>query len=114
MQQRLQQGAAQVLQSIVEQSSGPDDSYKREYNIFKEWVEKQKQNGDLPATQQVLSRETVDLYFTEVIVFRDIAASSAKRITYALQWYVKNTLPQGQRFTVVNDAVNDALEAQKL
>ena len=65
----------------------PPDGYNRIWKKFVQFVEEKVEPGEREAGKY-LTRKSVDLYFEEVVAYRDeIQPKTAAKIASALQWY---------------------------
>jgi Centromere DNA-binding protein complex CBF3 subunit, domain 2 len=91
-----------------------DRSYNSETNNYCVWVVEQRRNNILPPGDKYLTREGVDLYFSEHVVNRNICYESARRVVSALQRFASDIEYLGSdSFTVESNLVKKALEARK-
>ena len=92
-----------------------DRSYASEWKNYCAWVSEHRANNILPAGPKYLTRENVDLYFSERVVNRTITPESARRVVSSLQRfaddveYVDGTVT----FTVDSVVVKRDLESHK-
>ena len=105
----------------VKESSTCDDSYIREYRLFKEWVDDHGEidNHSSPDGDNIyLTRDNIDLYFSEhVAPEREGNRGTITRIRQGLEWFADNKEHIGTGFVVNSDvvklAINSNLERQK-
>jgi hypothetical protein len=109
---RLQQ---QATNAATIAQTAPNKSYQREIKLFAKWVEQKRSSGDLPRGPHLVTRETLDSYFTYVVPYRNGSESTVLMIRRSLVWYV-NHRPidcDPPNIVVVNDVVVQAFAAQK-
>jgi hypothetical protein len=98
---------------------GPDKTYKRNYDIFRKWIDEHVEvQGQLDETRprKYITRENVDLYFSTVVAHRgDIQPDTARRMVPSLQFYADREIHNvlGERFVVESIIVTQSLKAQK-
>lgn len=71
-------------------NNNPSSAYQGCWKKFKHFVTAARAAGSLAAGDKYLTRENVDLYFSEVIVELKVQPDTAKRHATALQWYSNN------------------------
>jgi Centromere DNA-binding protein complex CBF3 subunit, domain 2 len=77
-----------VANALRVSTDSVDASYKREWKNFKQWFAEQVVKGLLlPSAGKFLTRANVDAYFTEVVVNRKVAPTTARRVVSALQTF---------------------------
>lgn len=111
--ERLADATDANLQHVLDNTQ-IDNTYVREWRKFREWIDDERENGRIPAGPKYITRENVDLYFAEVVAFKNTTTDTAARVAQALQKYADVLEHQGEaRFVVRNDSVNTSLKAQK-
>ena len=78
----------QEVQNMLQVLPGPDKTYKRNYDIFRKWIDEHVEvQGQLDETRprKYITRENVDLYFSTVVAHRgDIQPDTARRMVPSL------------------------------
>jgi hypothetical protein len=92
-----------------------DRTYDSEWRNYRVWVDDMRNQKLIPPGPLYITRSSVDLYFQEVIVDRDIQPTGARRILSALQWYADRVeYIDGQtKFAAESVSVKQALETHK-
>lgn len=91
-----------------------DESYKREWNRFKTFVDDARANQLLPPGDKYLTRNNVDLFFTTVVALRDnVMPESARRVVSSLQYFSRFEEHPTSNFVVdASVHVANSLQAQ--
>lgn len=99
---------------VVKKQKKADTTYERNWKKFTTFIDKERENGNVPPGDKYLTRENVDLYFSETICDYIVTPDTARRVVSALQWHA-NFREYGKGvFDVDSPAVKQALEAQKV
>ena len=88
-----------------------DRTYVSEWRRYKEWVVDERAAGIIPDGPKFLTRENVDLYFSEIIVNRMVVANTARRVVSALQVFAdeEEYTDGSETFTIESATVKKAL-----
>ena len=89
-----------------------DSTYLREWKRFQMWVTEKRARNLLPPGEKYLTRDSVDLYFTEYVAHLTVVPKTAQRIRPALQFYANQLEYVGQDFTVSSKFVNEGIATQ--
>ena len=92
--------------------AGADSTYIREWNRFKDWVSDKRGMNILPPGPKYLTRDAVDLYFTEYVAHLTVTPKTAQRIRPALQFYADQLEHVGQGFVIESQFVNEGIATQ--
>jgi hypothetical protein len=83
--------AEQARQNTHQNTQGAkrttDRTYKNEWKNYVAWVIQKRESNVIPLGPKFLTRENVDLYFSEVVVHRRVNPNTARRVVSALQIY---------------------------
>lgn len=107
--QRLQESIA-ANDEIIRAGTTIDETYRREWKKYREWVAKQDILRNGPPW---LTRLNVDYYFSRNVVDRRGGVGTIRRIVSALQLFADKFEHVGKGFKVESEIVKKALETQK-
>jgi hypothetical protein len=110
--QRINDANAANVQT-VQAHVKPDATYAREWRRFKEFVDAERAADNIPSGEKYLTRENVDLYFSEKISKRNVNPDGARRVVSALQWFSDRYEHAFDAFKVESPYVIRALAAHK-
>jgi hypothetical protein len=93
-----------------------DRTYETEWNKYVTWVNKQRLSNVIPCGPKFLTRENVDLYFSEVVVHRKVVPDTARRVVSALQMYADDDeyTDGSVTFIVESQVVKKALQTHRV
>jgi hypothetical protein len=112
--------AEQARQTTEKNTQGAkrkkDQTYENEWKKYFTWVNKQRLNNVIPYGPKFLTRENVDLYFSEVVVHRQVVPYTARRAVSALQMYADDDeyTDGSVTFIVESPVVKKALQAHRV
>lgn len=106
-------GLAQNNAETARNKKAPDKTYQKEWRNFRAYIDNERNENRLPAGPKYLSRQNVDLYFTEVVAERYCVPDTARRVVPALQWYSTYEEHIHEPFVVDSATVRMALQSQK-
>ena len=90
-----------------------DRAYELNWKRFKKYVDKQRALGGAPRGDKYLTRENIDMYFSDVVAKKDCKKDTAHRVCFSLQWFADNEehwdKKDKDRFYVRSDAVDTAI-----
>ena len=89
-----------------------DTSYVWEWRKYKEWVTDKRRAGVIPPGNKFITRDAVDLYFTEYVAHLTVTPKTAQRIRPALQFYADQLELVGQGFSIESQFVNEGIATQ--
>ena len=96
-------------------------TYHRAYKNFNEWCNRLREAGTITVNNpsedenvKNLVPSIIDLYFSEVIIHRQVQPSNARKSLCAIQWVIKNIIPVNERFDAESEVVKECLRAQKI
>lgn len=111
--QRIAQATSDNVHDTTEDLP-PDTTYTREWARFTQWITQERIGGRVRLGMKFLTRENVDLYFSEIVAKKMVVPESARRVVSALQKYADlDEHVHGAKFKVESRAVLQALTAQK-
>ena len=91
-----------------------DRTYISEWNRYRTWVTQMRVQNVIPHGPKFLTRENVNLYFSECIIDRKVNPDGARRVVSALQRFANNIeYNDGNIFTIDCDAVSVSLAHHK-
>lgn len=96
----------------VNSSKKPNESYESEWKQFQAFVDECRVENKLQPGENYLTRDNVDLYFGEKVVYREVTPDSARRVVSSLQWFVDHREHHETTFTVDSPHVKQVLKAQ--
>lgn len=105
----------QIVNAAFVAAVPPNRSYATEIKKFARWVEEERVSNHLPRGPHLVTRETVDHYYTMVVPYRYGKESTIAMIRRALTWYVKHRPLEcnPRNMVIVNDVVEQAVVSQK-
>jgi hypothetical protein len=107
--------AASNISNATLRTSKVDSTYIREYKRFKTYVTTKRAQGVFEQRDSFIARDTVDLYFSEIVSRLTCTPKTASRVRPALQYYADNVeYIGGDRFIVCSNDVNAALDTQSI
>ena len=96
----------------------PDATYRSAWKKFTEFVNQKRSIGGELETENTtinyLTRESVDLFFVQVVSTMNVSTRHAKRHASALQKYADNIEHIGKDFVVKSENVIESLNAQNI
>ncbi len=107
--QLIAEGAQQNAERRLQKA---DSTYVREWKKFKAFVLEKRNNNTLNAHANFITREAVDLYFTEKVSKLVVTPKVAERVRCALQFYADKLEYVGQGFVVDSKFVKEGLSSQ--
>ena len=108
---------AATAANTISTAKTPDKSYVREYKNFKRFVdeERARDGGSLPQDDKYITRDAVDLYFVEVVAYREqVMPETARRVVPSLQFFADSEEYADcmDTFEIESGTVTKALKAQ--
>ena len=92
--------------------AGADSTYLREWNRYKRWVTGKRATEVLPPGEKYITRDAIDLYFTEVVAHLTVTPKTAQRIRPSLQFFADKLEHVGEDFCVNSQFVNEGIATQ--
>ena len=86
-----------------------DTSYKYNWNRFKPFVNKKRQENIIPSGDKYLTRRNADYLFTEFVPKLKVELKTASHIFPSLQFYANSVKQIDKQFKVVLVDVRDVL-----
>jgi hypothetical protein len=111
--QRIAAATRANVHSTVNLNKKPNESYESEWKQFQAFVDERRAESKLPPGEKYLTRDNVDLYAGEKVVYREVTPDSARRVISALQWYADHREHHESSFSVDSPHVKQALKAHR-
>ena len=92
--------------------AGADSTYLREWNRYKRWVTGKRATEVLRPGEKYITRDAIDLYFTEVVAHLTVTPKTAQRIRPSLQFFADKLEHVGEDFCVNSQFVNEGIATQ--
>ena len=104
----------QVADHVRDTSDDPDKSYKTAWRKFTAFVDKKRAENELPNGPKYLTRDNVDLYYSEVIAnWGSVTPQYASKSVPALQHFADHVEHIMEPFVVKSHNTKLCLKAQK-
>ena len=104
-----------MKKNTAKAGSACDSTYMYVFKKYKEFVIKKRNEGVLEKNGKFITRDGVDLYFSQVVAHKTVMPDTAKRIKPALKYYENRVEYTGcNKFDVNSDSVVAALGMQSL
>jgi len=107
-----EQARVNTLNNSQRSRRANDSTYVREWRNYRAWVTLKRAQNLIPYGLKYITRENIDLYFSEVVAHRRINPDSARRVVSSLQRYADDEeyCDGSETFRIESPSVKRALE----